>query len=48
MRILLTVDQLKRILEIESVHLPLIIRMDKVTKKEFQELIVLIQQKRKG
>lgn len=48
MKVILTIDQLKRLLETEPLHLPIIISMDKVSKKEFQELTVLLKKKRKG
>lgn len=48
MKILLTVDQLKMILASEPVKLPIIIKMNKVSKKEFKELSILLNQKKKG
>jgi hypothetical protein len=48
MKIILKVDQLKRILENEPVKLPITIQMDRVSKEDFQELSVLLNQKRKG
>ncbi|MGQ2985359.1 hypothetical protein [Flavobacterium sp.] len=48
MKIILTVDQLKRILEDEPVKLPILIKMDRVSKMEFQELSILLNQKRMG
>ncbi|KAF2511790.1 hypothetical protein E0W72_05650 [Flavobacterium arcticum] len=47
MKIILTVDQLKRILASEPVKLPILIKMDKISKMEFQELSLLINQKKK-
>lgn len=48
MKIVLTADQLKRILAAEPVKLPIIIKMDKLSKKEFQELSDLLNKKKKG
>lgn len=42
MKIIVTVNQIKKILESEPVKLPIILRMDKISKKEFQELSVLL------
>ncbi|MGQ2985375.1 hypothetical protein [Flavobacterium sp.] len=47
MKILLTVDQLKKILASEPLHLPLIIKMDRVSKKEFKELSAIIKDNKK-
>ena len=46
MRIVITVKQLKHVLETESLHLPIVIRMERITKEEFQELSVLLKKKR--
>ncbi len=42
MKIILTIDQIKKILASEPVRLPIIIKMDRITKKEFQELARLL------
>ena len=46
MRIVLTAKQLARVLETEPLHLPIIIKMDRITKEEFQELSDLLKKKR--
>lgn len=46
MKIILTVEQLKRVLASEPVYFPIVIKMSKITKEDFQELSALLKHKK--